>query len=64
MFLVTKKFPIGNFVRYPADFNAPSFGGVLGRSKQLEGKMGEQISPHLDEEDDLTARTISDVACL
>lgn len=26
--------------------------------------MGKQILPHLDEEDDLTARTISDAACL
>jgi hypothetical protein len=64
MFLATKKFPIGNLVRYPPDFNAPSFGRVLGRSKQLEGKNGQADSPHLDEEDDLTARMISDAACL
>jgi hypothetical protein len=38
MFLATKKFPIANFVRYPPDFNAPSFGGGLGKVKTIRGE--------------------------
>jgi hypothetical protein len=36
----------------------------LGKVKTIRGKNGQADSPHLDEEDDLTARTISDVPSL